>query len=162
MFCVPAPLKFEHQELDRELAQAIRRGGRVGIAAKRVADLLRAQFERDEEWTLRPLGALPELAAGNLVTDAVHLVDLTMRLKEELPTMSSEYGVILASLDELAEAAADGSDSDIERVVGMLKRHADIKTHVLYPAALLVGEFLKRQSTMTTTPARWPEHRSDP
>jgi hypothetical protein len=161
MFGVPAPLKVEHQELDRELARAIRQGGRVGIAAKRVADLLRAQFARDEDWTLLPLGALPELVAGKSISDAVRLVELAKRLREELPAMTSEYGTILAAIDELQEAAAGSADSEVARTAGMLKRHAHIKTNVLYPAALLVGEFLKRQEAVATTPARWPEVRTD-
>ncbi|MCG5485502.1 MAG: hypothetical protein KK482_17480 [Sinorhizobium meliloti] len=63
-FPIPETLKAEHAELDAELVEATRAGGRVGGAAKEVARRLHPHFVREEEFALPPLFLLGPLAMG--------------------------------------------------------------------------------------------------
>ena len=61
-FEIPESLELEHEELHRQLVDAVKEGGKVGEAAKAVADVLHPHFEKEEEYALPPLGLLSSLA----------------------------------------------------------------------------------------------------
>lgn len=157
MLTIPDPLRIEHEELHRELARAIQMDGRVGAIARQVADLLRPHFVREEEFALPPLAALADLAAGKHVTDASEIINMSERLKVELPMMLSEHRTIVASLERLVTAANEEGHPEIAGFAEKLKLHARTEEDVFYPAAVLVGEYLKSALPSKLTPARWPE-----
>lgn len=142
-FDVPESLTIEHEELHHELASATRRGGQTGAAAERVATLLHAHVMREEELALPPLALLRPLAAGHVSPEMRDVVSLTDRLKADLPRMLDEHQAILVALEGLAHAARVERHPEVVRFVGKLILHAHTEEQVLYPAALLVGEFLK-------------------
>ena len=45
-------------ELHKQLYKSIKQGGKIGEAAKAVADILHLHFEKEEEYVLPPLGLL--------------------------------------------------------------------------------------------------------
>jgi hypothetical protein len=49
---IPQSLKLEHEELHGELARAMKEGGKIGDAAKAVADVLHHHFIKEEEYAL--------------------------------------------------------------------------------------------------------------
>ena len=55
-FEIPESLELEHEELHRQLVHAVKEGGKIGEAAKAVAELLHPHFEKEEEYALPPLG----------------------------------------------------------------------------------------------------------
>ncbi len=65
-FKIPQSVKVEHQTLHAELAEATKVGGKIGEAAKAVAQLLYPHLEKEEAYVLPLLGLLPNLAAGQL------------------------------------------------------------------------------------------------
>src|SRR5689334_14087344 len=115
MLTVPHSLKDEHEDLHGELAKAIQVGGRIGLLATQVADLLHRHFTREEEFVLPPLSALHDLAAGKPVTEPYRIVSMTERLRAELPVMISEHRAIVAALDQLAAAAGEDGHPEIVR-----------------------------------------------
>jgi hypothetical protein len=157
MLVIPEPLKAEHEDLARELAKAAAGGGRIAEAAMRVADLLHPRFAREEEFALLPLGALVELAAGRSISQAVEIILVAEELREQLPKLGLEHKAILAALEEFAAASAESGDVRSVALARKLKRYARLKDEVLYPAAVLVGEYLKRGDAFRTTQARWPD-----
>lgn len=135
-FPIPEPLKVEHAELHAELVEATKAGGRVGEAAREVAKRLHPHFVREEEFALPPLGLLASLAKEAVSPDMAGVLALTSKLEAELPGMLAEHkeiGPPRTRCGSGAEACA-------------LRRKADpaqTKGEVLYPAALLVGRYLK-------------------
>lgn len=109
----PASLRREHEELHAGLAETIKAGGNTGNAAKKVADILHAHFLKEEEYALPPLGILPVLAEGTVLPEMQAAIELTDRLKK---------AVIFAE---------------------KLMLHAQTEEDVLYPASILIGEYLK-------------------
>ncbi len=119
----PESMKLEHEELHEELYAATQEPGEVGVAAQRVADLLHAHFEKEEEFALPPLGLLPALAAGASGPELKQVLSLTERLKADLPEMLAEHQGIVNALDELAAASERAGKPRYVRFADKLKLH---------------------------------------
>jgi hypothetical protein len=142
-FVIPEPLKAEHAELHAELADAMRAGGRVGEAAKEVAKRLHPHFVREEEFALPPLGLLAPLANGAVAPGMADVLELTARLAAALPSMLIEHKEIVAALGDLVAAAKAENQPRHARFADKLILHARTEEEVLYPAAILVGRYVK-------------------
>jgi hypothetical protein len=143
-FNIPEPLKVEHDELQARLAEATAVPGRIGDAARAVAELLHPHFLKEEEYALPPLGLLPRLAVGEVRPEMAQVLALTERLKAELPQMLDEHKGLAAALHRLVEAAKQAGQMEYAGVAEQLVLHAQTEEAVLYPAAILVGEYVKR------------------
>ncbi|HXH07619.1 MAG TPA: hemerythrin domain-containing protein [Vicinamibacterales bacterium] len=139
----PGSVKAEHDELHEELVQATKAGGETGEAARAVAKVLHPHFLKEEELAMPPLGLLPALAGGAVPPAAARVVELTDRLKKELPAMLEEHRAIVAALEKLAGAAMREGKPPARHLAEKLKQHAKTEEEVLYPAAILVGEYVK-------------------
>jgi len=142
-FKIPQSLTSEHQELHSELTKASKMSGYVGDAAKVVAKVLHPHFVREEEFALPPLGLLPLLAKGEISPDMEEALSMTDRLKEELPQMLEEHKSIVSALKGLSFAATKANKKDIVEFAEKLTLHAQTEEEVLYPATILIGEYLK-------------------
>jgi hemerythrin-like domain-containing protein len=140
---VPASLKAEHEELHAELLEATRSGGQTADAAKEVARLLHAHFEKEEEYALPPLGLLPQLADGKVTPEMQQVISQTDRLRADLPQMLKEHEAVVAALEDLAKAAMAERKPQHVRFAEKLKSHAKTEEEILYPTAILIGEYLK-------------------
>lgn len=149
---IPEPLTIEHEELHKDLARAIKAGGRTGEAARVVAERLHPHFVKEEEYALPPLGLLVRLVRGEPIADADEAVAMTGRLKAELPAMLADHQAIVAALRDLRSAAEAEHHPEVERFATALALHARTEEEVLYPAAILVGEVLKRTQAVTQLP----------
>lgn len=142
---IPASLKVEHEELHAELSALTRTPGRTGEAARNVAALLHPHFVKEEEYALPPLGLLATVARGTVTPSMRPVVTMADRLKRDLPEMLSEHRAVVAALEKLAEAGKAEMRTDAERFAEKLRLHAQTEEDVLYPAAILVGEYVKAQ-----------------
>jgi hypothetical protein len=140
---IPASLKAEHEELHEELVRATKAGGKTGEAAKAVAEVLHPHFLKEEELALPPLGLLRALAGGPVRPGMAKVVELTDKLKKELPTMLKEHEAIVGALEKLVEAAKGEDKPQAQQFAEKLKQHAKAEEEVTYPAAILVGEYVK-------------------
>ena len=142
-FEIPSALKAEHEELHAELIAAIDSGGAVGDAAKAVADLLHPHFVKEEAYALPPLGLLGLLAKGEVRPEMAEVLAMTDRLRSELPNMLAEHARIVEALGRLAVAAEREDNRQVAGFAEKLKLHAQTEEEVLYPAAIVLGEYLR-------------------
>ncbi|NLX84790.1 MAG: hypothetical protein GXZ00_04130 [Synergistaceae bacterium] len=142
-FEIPKPLKVEHEELHTELTEVIKAGGAIGEAGKEVARVLHSHFLKEEEYALPPLGLLSVLAQGQITPEMIEVLKMTDRLKAELPEMLKEHRVIVEALAALTDAAKKENKLKFVHFAEKLTLHAKTEEEVLYPAALLVGEYIK-------------------
>jgi len=105
--------------------------------------LLDAHFKSEEEFALPPLGLLRPLAEGRATPAMRDVVALTDRLKAEMPRMLREHSALVSALEELDAAAKAERHPEVRGFVDELTAHAQTEEQVLYPAAILVGEYLK-------------------
>ncbi len=141
---IPKPLQVEHEELHATLAKATKAPGAVGAAAREVAQLLHPHFVREEEFALPPLALLAELARSDVTPEMAKVLPMTRRLKTELPAMLAEHKQVVGALDRLRAAAGAANLPEYERFADALTLHAQTEEKVLYPAAILVGEYVAR------------------
>jgi hypothetical protein len=139
----PLSLRREHEELHADLAHAGQMPGLLGQTAREVARLMHPHFLREDEYAIPPLSLLPRLARGQVTPDMADVLPLVARLKEEMPLMIEEHRAILGAVRAFALAAESDDDEKCIRLAAELTVHAQLEEEVLYPAALLVGAYVR-------------------
>lgn len=139
----PTVLTMEHQGMQEELARASRAGGRTEEAAWKVTRVLFPHVFREEEFAIPPLLLLPRLARGEVTPDMESILAKTDLLKAEMPRMLQEHKAIVAALQKLLQAATSEQHTGFARLAQKLILHAQMEEELLYPASILVGEYLK-------------------
>ncbi len=142
-FKIPRSLEIEHEELHSELTKATKVGGYVGEAARAVAKVLHPHFLKEEEYALPPLGLLSLLAEGQITSEMEAVLPMTDRLKVDLPEMVKEHKAIVSALKGLSFAAKEESKAEYSKFAEKLTLHAQTEEEVLYPTAILIGEYIK-------------------
>ena len=140
---VPSSIAEEHRALHEELDRAIKSGGRTGDAAKTVEQRLSVHFEKEEEYALPQLALLVPLAQGRVSAEMKPAIELSDRLKADMPKMLEEHKQIVEALNALRETAKTENKTQAISFAEKLSAHAQNEEQVLYPAAILVGEYLK-------------------
>ena len=140
---IPKTLTDTHRDVKRGLARAVEAGGRTGQAAKEAAKLLRPHMEREERLVLPLLALLEPLARRTLQPDAREVLPLLEALKDELPEMLREHGFILPALETLAAAGRSERHGEVIKLCHDLEIHARAEEEILYPAAVLAGEYVR-------------------
>lgn len=152
-FEIPAPLQQEHEQLHDELRRVTQVEGEVGEAARALARLMHPHFVKEDEIALPPLGLLEKLAAGRFDPGMGGVLPLTDRLRTELPAMLAEHRAIVAALRRLEDAARRAGRDDVIAFAQALKLHAATEEKVMYPAAILVGGFVRQRLALSEAPA---------
>jgi hypothetical protein len=144
---IPESVRHEHEEIHATLVDGTKAPGRVGAAARALAEVLHPHFVREEEIALPPLGLLAPLAAGTPVPEAVSTRALTMTatLRREMPRMLEEHTRIRAAVEALRAAADAEGAARYQQLAEHLAVHAQTEEEVLYPAAQVVGDLLRRR-----------------
>ncbi len=139
----PHPLKVEHDTFFYQLDRARTLPGRLGAAARNLADALQPHLVAEETYALPPLAVLHSLADHEIPPEATAVISMAERLRRELPMMLQEHRAILGLLDELTKAAREADNDEMEAFADALRLHTEMEEQVLYPAAVLVGELLR-------------------
>jgi hypothetical protein len=142
-FTIPHTMEIEHEELQKELRKGTRAGGETGEAAKRLAKILNPHFVKEEDFALPPLGLLPLLSKGRVTPDMKDILLMTDKMKTELNLMLREHKQILRALKKLVAAAKKEKKLEYLRFADRLTLHAQAEEELYYPAAILVGEYVK-------------------
>jgi len=143
VFNVPSSLNEEHEELHNELARITEAGGAIGEAAKQVAMIMHPHFAKEAEYAMPPLGLLEPLSQGDINEEMRDMLLITDKLKEMLPQMLSEHQAIVDALIKLANISIKEDRMEIAFIAKKLIAHVKNEEEVLYPAAILVGEYLR-------------------
>jgi hypothetical protein len=142
---VPPAIKIEHEHLHHELEAALASGGKTGAQASKVAAVLLPHFQEEEAYAMPPLGLLESLARNEQVDDAQarQAIQMAERLRREYGNMLKEHQALTVELRALAAAARQEAKPDQARFADELIVHAQNEEQVLYPATLVIGEYLK-------------------
>jgi len=140
---VPDVLKREHRALLLKVQTAMPLPGRFGEAARRLTALLHAHLAREEHFAFPLLSLLPRLVNGNVGEEMAMALPVAERFRRELQRLREDHVEIVAALEEFGEAArAEGRD-DYASLGMELIEHARVEESILYPAALMVGEYVR-------------------
>lgn len=141
----PAALQIEHQNLHKHLDAALAAGGKTAAAAREVAVVLSRHFGDEDAHALPPLGLLEPLAQGREPTpeQAGAAIKMADWLRANYDRMLDEHRDLVEALHKLEAAAGQENKPDAAAFARSLVLHAQTEEQVLYPATLLVGEYLK-------------------
>ena len=153
---IPLPLKQEHEALHDQLRQATQAGGEVGELAKTLARLMHPHFVKEDQIALPPLGLLVALAHGDVTPEMAGVLALTDQLEAELPAMLAEHQTIVDALQQLRDAAKRAGRGEIVDFAQQLIQHARTEEEVMYPAAILVGKFVRQRLSQPKSAAQAP------
>lgn len=143
MFQTPKSIAAEHHELHEVLAGATKAPGELGVAAMRLEAALAPHFKREEQIATPPLGLLGELAHGPATAEMREVLPMTDSLEAELPKMLKEHDAIRAATAKFRAAAVKARRDDYVRFADGLAAHARQEEEILYPAAIMVGRYVK-------------------
>lgn len=144
---IPQSLQQGHENLCAEIKELIQYGGRIGEKAKFLHNVMKPHFEKEERFALPPLGLLIALSEGSWDIDKEEAIKMADTLKEKFDEMAQDHKNILKVLDELNVVAEEENHFHAKIFVKNLKVHAELEDQVLYPATLLIGNYLKHKST---------------
>lgn len=141
MINTPKSLHEEHEELRQLVAGLVREGGAIGEPARRLMRVLEIHFQKEESFAAPPLGLLPRLARGEVAPGMADALAHADWLRRNLAEMHAEHRMIAAALEDLLKAAGDRPE--LVTFAEALLNHARLEEEVLYPAAIVAGEYLK-------------------
>lgn len=140
---VPQCIKEEHEYLLDHIAKLSLTKDSTGRVATRTLELMRHHFQEEEDYMLVPLATLPSLASDIIPDQSSDIIRLTEKLRSQLTHINAEHQMIVAHLKELKVAAAYDGHPDFSWLEEQIYRHARAEEEVYFPAAILVGEYLK-------------------
>lgn len=140
---VPSSIKQEHNHLLAQIHSFTAYQDSTGLVAIKLDSLMQHHFQEEEDFVLPPLGHLPVLASGEKPAQPNKVIQLTEHLKSQLVHMSAEHQLIKAYLNELKQAADHDHHRAIIEFEKELHNHANTEEEIFFPAAILVGEYLK-------------------
>lgn len=135
--------KAEHGDLRETLWRAEKAGGRTGECAVAVMKVLFPHMFMEERYAVPPLKLLPLLARGEVTPDMRSILPRVDRLKAEMPRMLEDHQLIVLALRDLMRAATEEKLPEFVQIASKIIAHAQNEEEVLYPAAILVGEYVR-------------------
>jgi hypothetical protein len=139
----PESLEAEHRELRDALQKAAAAPGKTGEAAREVFKVLSPHILLEQEFAMPPLTQIARIARGEITPEMARFIDKTDAFKAELPRMLDEHKLIVAALRNLMQAAAAEKQPGAAQIAQKMIQHAQMEEEILYPAAILVGEYLR-------------------
>lgn len=140
---VPSSIKKEHESLLGKMNQFTLFPDSTGLYAKKLEELMVHHFKEEEDYVLPPLGLLTLITNGQLPEQTHEILLLTEKLKAQMTHLSVEHQLIKAYMDELRLAAAKDNHPGVIEFEQELHKHATIEEEILFPSAILIGEYLK-------------------
>ena len=142
-FPIPQALATQHKALHDVLGRAVKEPGTLGVAARNLEEALHPHFQREEEIALPPLALLPKLARGESSPEMAGVLRMTDQLEKEMPQMLADHKKIVTALEAFRKTAEAAGRHEYVEFADELALHAQNEEQVTYPAALLVGRYLK-------------------
>lgn len=142
-FEIPEPLRMDQNELCRGLERAALAGGRTGAAARKLLKILQPHLLKEETDLLQTLGLLMPLCRGRITPAMRQVTARTEHLKARMFEIVREHARIIEAARRLLRAARAEHKLALAAFTEQLVLRAWTDEVVFYPAAILVGEYLK-------------------
>lgn len=140
---VPSSLTKTHTELLNQLHQFTLIKDSSATVALKLEELMLHHFKEEEDYILPPLGILPALASGQVPKQTNEIIALSEKAKSQMNHMSAEHQLITAYIEELKQASKEENHPAIIAFEKEVSKHAVSEEEVYFPAAIMVGEYLK-------------------
>ena len=140
---VPSSIKETHASLLEQIHKITLYNDSSTPIALKLEELMLHHFKEEENFILPPLGLLPSLANGKLPEESKDIILLCEKMKVQMDHMSVEHQMIKVHIDELKQVSKKENLAEIIEFEKEVIKHAISEEEVFFPAAILVGEYLK-------------------
>jgi hemerythrin superfamily protein len=141
----PDALLHSHDEARAELARANMEGGQIAEAAMQVARLCLPHFEYEEKTVFPILALLPHLSPENLRAEMMHVLPLISEFRAAHQALNNHHRSILGAVEALLQAAHNQENREFIDFAYNLRDHESIEDEVIYPAVILIGDYLREK-----------------
>lgn len=139
----PKAIKNGHENLCTELQDIIVLGGKIGEKAEILKLDMYPHFEKEEKYALPPLGLLLAMSEGNWEIDTDAAIEMSDMLQLKLSELQQEHNNILKALQDFRTVANEENILIAKQFVKDLMLHIEVEDQVLYPATILIGNYLR-------------------
>ncbi len=139
-------MRHEHDQIYARVERLAQTSGKTGKPAKKLLTVMRPHMFKEEEFVLPQLGVLKKVAFGESTAGMTWAIERSEKLKKEYPKMLAEHQAIFEFIDELSQAANLEGDQGALDLAAQLKAHIQDEEDIIYPAAILAGEYIKKTS----------------
>jgi hypothetical protein len=153
-FQIPEPLQVNQNEMCIALERAAHSGGRTGKAAKDLMKVLQPHLLKEEDDLLQTLGLLVPLAHNEFNAGMLEVLAKTEHLKARMFEIMREHVEIIEAAHKLLHAAHSEKKLSLVGFTERLMLRAWTDEVVFYPAAILIGEYLKLKAVEQQTPVK--------
>lgn len=145
----PKAIKNGHENLCSELQTIVNLGGKIGEKAKFLEEDMYPHFEKEEKYALPPLGLLLALSEGNWDIDSNVAIEMSDMLQLKLSELTKEHENILRALQDFRIVAHEEDIPIAKQFVKDLMLHIEVEDQVLYPATILIGNYLRHLRSLS-------------
>ena len=149
-FKIPEPLRVNQNELCVALERAALSDSKTGRAARSLMKVLQPHLLKEEDDLLQTLGLLVPLANGQFHSGMHEVTAKTEHLKARMFEIMREHVKIIEAARKLLHAARAEKKLSLVAFTERLMLRAWTDEVVFYPAAILIGEYLKLKNSVRT------------
>lgn len=139
----PKSIKHGHEILCTELKVITYTSGEIGEKAKALEKVMYPHFEKEEKYALPPLGLLLALSEGSWEIDSDEAIKMSDMLKDKLAELKGEHDNISIAMENLRAVSMQENNLIVKQFLKDLLLHIEMEDQVLYPATILIGNYLK-------------------
>jgi hypothetical protein len=143
LFPIPMSLVQEHAELNTALNAAANLPDETGAAARRVLALITPHIKDEQRRVFPLLNLLPPLGKQEIEPWMADLLPVADRLRDDIETIRRAHAPIRNALDELNIVAWREGHEEYAFLAQRIRQHIQMEEEILYPAALVVGDYLR-------------------
>lgn len=140
---VPAQILKDHNYFLDKLKPITAYEDSTGITARELYEVMEFHFKEEEDYVLPPLGILPLLAKGELPEESGKIILLTQKFRENREAILAEHQMIEHFLGKMMAAARSENHPELSGYEEELEKHAELEEDILFPAVLLIGDYLE-------------------
>jgi len=120
-------------------------GGRIGEAARQVAQLCLPHFEHEENMIFPVLSLLPYLRRGEVPPEMLDVLPVISDFTSKSAALDHHHKLILASVEELRQAAHKEKNREFAEFAYNMRVHESIEDEVIYPSIIMIGKYLRQK-----------------
>lgn len=140
---VPQAIRRSHADVLERLTALSRRRGAVGVEAGKALVLIKAHFQREEDYIMPPLSLAHALADGKVSADMRWAVVMADRIKADREVIFEEHTKITDAMNALLAVATRAHDKDAMEFAndGVTDSFEDMEINE--PLAIVIGDYLR-------------------
>jgi len=140
---IPQAIRLEHVEVLARLTAFSHRRGAVGAEARKLLEMMKVHFRREEDFIMPPLTLLQSLSHGQVTPDMKWAVAMADRVKAERELIFEEHTRITEGQSLLLAAAERAHDKEVAEFARGAAADALADMELMEPMNVVIGDYLR-------------------